>query len=362
MTDDPFANPSEVKPAKRGLAEVPWGSVPEGVGRYKLPPNVPEAWEPGYDGKWVSRGWMRTTNLVGAYVDTRALHQWEVEMGLKGLADRHDLYEELCTRFGPTSTREDYGKLFERAKDAAKAGAARDRGTLRHEMVEQWITTGQAQGSPLMLLQLAAFREALRRHCLMPVPEYTECLIINDEVGCAGRFDTANRCLLSGDLHIGDLKSKRRHFFTLLEARAQLAVYAHATAVWDTGRLCYVEPPPFNREVGHIFHMPVDGDPDTGEPVVFVLELDLVKGWETARFARKIVDDRSEAKSKLSLAGARRPLPIPTVELYARWLSEVEVLEEGSRLVQEAQDIGVWCAELEAVAAAAARRLLALTG
>lgn len=339
-----------------GPQEKVWGNVYNG--RYHLPRlDDPSRHQP--------RGWMRTSNLIGAYSETRALHEWEVEVACRGLIVSPELYEKLCV-MPEDATRNDFLAWFEECKTAAKANAAAVRGTARHNMMEGWLLTGREAGTPSMLLQLAELKRALLQHLLTPVRELTERIIVNDELQCAGRFDCALSDLQNGKLLMADLKTKRRQFWTLLEVRAQLAVYARATCMWDPQGQHYTDMPPFDPDEGVIIHMPQDGQLDEqgrpGPPVVHLMNADLRKGWRTALRAREVVDDRAEAKSKATLDGCLRPHPgITFVEAYARRFASVGSLAEGSALVREIQHLTgslTMPPELNQAAGAAVTRLM----
>lgn len=347
-----FATASDLTPAKRQYA---WGVV-RANGRYHLPPLVSEAWQPNYAGKHQPWGWMRMSNVIGAYSDQRALQLWQDEMALRGFAERHDLYERLCVMPADAS-REKWVALAEEARIAAKANAPAARGTARHDMLETWLTQSRAVGTVSMKLQLTEIITAFNDHLLRPVPELTERIIVNEQIQAAGRFDGAVIDLQTGELLIDDLKTKRRQFWTMLEVRAQLAGYTHATAMWCPRTLCYVDPPRFSQDIGIVVHLPVDGD-ENGKPVVHLLDADLRKGWKTARRAYNVVKDRSEAKSAQGLACKRIPPKLTDVERYALLLAAVETPAEGSKLLAEiSAKVGTVPLELQEVAEQSAMRL-----
>lgn len=334
--------------------EKRWGNVYNG--RYHMPPmDDPNAWLPGGAERHISRGVMRTSNLSGALSDTRALNLWEQRKALDGIRSSIRLQEELSVLRDPTD--DQLNAFFEKAKDAGGGSEAARRGTARHDMLEEWLTTGRETGTAGMRLQMDVIRETLKEHLFEPVTELTERIVYNDEVKCAGRWDGVLRDLQTGELHIDDLKTKRRQFWTMLEVRTQLAIYARGTAMWDGARGCYVEMPVLNLDEAYVLHLPVDGD-DEGRPVCHVLRADIQKGWKSALLAREVVDLRSEAKRVGTLRDAVRPHPgVTLVELYAGRFASVANAQEGGALVAECVRLGVWCPELETVASLAAERL-----
>ena len=354
MTEDLFA---DVEPAPQALVTG---------GRYRLP---------NRDGSHHPGGWMRATNLASALSDQRALMIWEAERILLGVRARPDLVDELSVMdvyaMEPAILRKELGRLVELAKQYAKADEGARRGRARHDMVERWHTAGVETGTPAMRAQLSSYRAVLDAHGLVAVPGLQERVIIVEELNVAGRLDTvledtaASMARGNPDWRIADLKTQRA-FWSLMEVRAQLAIYAHADAMWneETGR--YEDMPPVDQELGHVMWMPKDRPEDWPADHAYdvqVLDIDLVKGWSTALRAYEICQDRSEAKSAATLRGMFRPLPagasvaMTTVETYAARFASCETLADGSRLVEAARADGLWGPELAEAARRAAARI-----
>ena len=302
------------------------------------------------------RGWMRTSNLAGALSDTRALSEWEQRVMLTGFRERPDLYAELSVLTPDADGKLPKGeldKILVRAKTAGKGDAASIQGTAQHKVLETRLLTGELIGTPAMRAYQLALETLLREHHLVLKSELTERIVVNDEVKCAGRFDAALTDRLTGLLHIADLKTKQGAFWSLLEPRAQLAIYANATAMWDAKGASYVDMPAFDRAIGIVMHIPQGGPTWDAESASYtdmpeLLNMDLAKGWRTALRAYEIVCDRSEARSTAALRDAVRPHPgLPTVERYARLLMTVDTPADGSALIAEITGRGMWCGELE---------------
>ena len=308
MTDHLFSTKAPPVPGEQKL----YGHVYNG--RYhmpRLPGDVPAKgcvpWEPG--------GLTRTTNLVGAFADTRALNIWEQEQVLLGLTRDPLLYELLCKivqdadRAGVNwlslrdhpdvrqaltgSVQDSKSCLVEMAKQAAGANEARDAGTAQHEVWEERAASGRLTGTASQQRQAVMLENLLRENHLRRVPGLSERVIRNTEVDCAGRFDDVLQDERTGECFMGDLKTKRRRFFTWQETDAQLAIYVRARYMLRRDGAGY-EPGPLGRvnmERGIILHAPSDG----GQP--FLRTADLVSGWDTALMARRIVDKRAYSKS-----------------------------------------------------------------
>lgn len=329
VTDDPFATASEIEPAVR---EKVFGQVENG--RYWLPdPADPLAWEPGAIGaKPFPRGFMRTSNLVGAYSELRALMIWSQHRVLEGMIERPDLYADLSVL-----PRDEEGKIpyrdGQRITEAALSAAKADRwsviGTAYHKALEIRLTTGALVGTREIRDGILALEAHMRACLLRPAPALTERVVVNTKVMCAGRFDVPVYDLAGETpvLKMADLKTKRKQFWSVLEVRAQLAVYANADAMWDDALGCYVQPPAFDPTEGIILHLPQGGGP------LELLRMDLVAGWRTALRAREVVDDRASAKSAPYLRSLTiSPAVLDTVHAACARLALVESLTEGSEV------------------------------
>jgi hypothetical protein len=366
---DPFATPEAVKVSHRG--EIITG------GRYRLPHR---------DGTHKTRGWMRVTNLVSAYSDQFGLRMWEIEQVLLGLthgATLGDLPEELVSALyaellaagldtmEKAERREWVEGFVERAKDASGGNAGAKYGTHRHAVVE-----AHHAGLPLgyqtapTRRQLALYASALERNKLVALPGMQERRVLIESLEAVGTLDNILQDLITELLLIGDLKTQKR-FWTYLEIGAQFSCYANADAMWDEETGKWVDMPKVSRDIGLILWMPRPVCPvvDCGktlpcaehpgpdpEPRVDIYEVDLVAGWKTARRAFEVVRDRAEARAKHSPRAWLRPAPPVTLtEQYAARFAAVESKAEGSALVAEARQAGVW----SEILADCARRALA---
>jgi hypothetical protein len=328
-----------------------WGFA-EDLGRYWLPdPGDPAAWEPGSIGaRHFPRGFMRTTNLISAYSDTRALSVWEQSKMLRGLRARPDLYAELSVadrdENGDLTYRESR-RIAEAALRAGGADAAALQGVAQHRVLEHRLLTGELIGTPEMQDGQLALEALLKAHLLKPAAEYAERTVVNTHLKCAGRFDVplwdVGAYAEKGErLLMADLKTKKKQFWSVLEQRAQLAVYARADAMWDEELQCYVTPPPFDLDEGVIMHLPQRQEdlPEEMRTSVQLIRADLRKGWATACRAREVVDDRAEAKSAPMLRDIiMRPAPFTTLAQFAARLALVDSLPEGSEVLSLAAEV-----------------------
>lgn len=306
------------------MASARHGERVDSIGRYKLPllPGEagPKSKQPdGAPADWVSGGVQSATNLAGAIVETRELGIWERERTQLGLAMRPDLYERMA--FAVRKAQRDYesdhdghitapgvrladvapvlktelGLIHDEAKRTAGGDAASAQGTIRHDVWEERAKSDLLFGTPQINDQVRRLEALLAEHHLVRLKGLQERTVRNVALRAAGRFDDVlmvTRGSEQGTMLMADLKTKRRKFYSLLEVRIQLAVYA--TAEWMLGEDgCYLPGPKHHvsQQWGIILRMPADG----GAPEL--IRVNLVKGFEHAALARAVCDARSEAKS-----------------------------------------------------------------
>jgi hypothetical protein len=268
-------------------------------------------------GDWVPGGITRTTNLIGAFTESRALNIWEQEQLLIGLVKAPSLYEELTVRIHQEELNGvDFSRLRDfpelrvflsgspqhedecivgRAKQAAGANEARQAGTNRHTAWEVRLATGELIGTPGMQSQILSLEALLKEKGLERIPHLSERTIRNTTYNCAGRFDDILLETATGRLLIADYKSKKRKFFSWLETDAQLAIYASAQYMVQAQAWRGYEDGPARLGVdqteGVVLHVPSNGD----RP--YLRRADLQRGRQIAELARKVVDERAYGKS-----------------------------------------------------------------
>lgn len=329
MTSSLFASSNEIEgPAaeRATMASAPFGERIDHLGRYKMPLLPGEA-GPKSGGDWVPRGVQSATNLAGSIVDTRQLAIWERERSQMGLAKRHDLRERLSLAVNMAEMQamkagtdlfgagvkirevapglaEELDAIHKKAKQAAGGNAGAQAGTNRHDVWEAKAATGRLFGTPEINDQVEALEQLLADNHLRRVPGLSERTVRNVALKAAGRFDDVLQDTRTGELFMADLKTKRRQFYSWLEVRIQLAVYASAEwmltnfspaeiGAQDALRGQYVPGPLHyvSQDWAIILHMPADGAPPNLYPA------NLTKGLAAARVARQVCDMRSEAKS-----------------------------------------------------------------
>lgn len=337
FTEDPAADFAD----RTTMATARVGERVDSIGRYKMP-LLPGESGPKSGGDWVPGGIQSATNLAGAIVESRQLGIWERERTQIGLALRPDLVERMSFLINRMSAvqgvdlsrlnESEEGKrikaelslIHDEAKQSAGGNLAAQRGTNRHDAWEARATTGRLFGTPEVNAQIEALEKLLERKGLERVPGLHERTVRNTTLRAAGRFDDVLRttrdihalsgggcdshgnCIPAGTLLMSDLKTKRRSYYSWLEVRIQLAVYATAewmlpTDFWEDvgyqrGPKDYV-----SQDWGVILWAPSDG----AEPQL--KRCNLRKGFAHAMLARQVCDARSEGKSVAAHAEAEWP-------------------------------------------------------
>ncbi len=318
MTDeDDFWDEAPGQPVY-GLGE----DVGKRRGRYHFPD------PPGYvRTKGAAPGFMRMTNLAGAFSDQRRLQLWRERMILLGLREDEVLFDELAAAPIETMT-PDEAKAFleghaDKAASVAKGDQGSRRGTARHVMVQTYLETGVITGTRSMRFQMESLLEALEANHLDILPGWSERRVCNPRYHVIGTLDMGVMCRLTGQCGIVDLKTQKE-FWSYLEIAGQQAGYDSAEWTWEgaadeTGRwvrrpvewdlLGRPGGPADGKRVALLAHMPQE--PGPGQLPVEIHEVDLSFGLEVLDCALENVRLRSigGATSEARRIGGKRPVP-----------------------------------------------------
>ncbi len=329
-----------------GFADIAMGTRHPTLNRYKLPlmpgesgvKSLPPGAEP-----WVPGGVQSATNLAGSISETRGLGIWERERSQLGLAMDARLYDRLAMLvrsaladgldLGEKLKDSELGKrvraelelIHKEAKDICGANEASRKGTAFHDGWEQrapggTALFGQRVREPGEGRMFVALESLLERAGLERVPGLQERVVRNVALRAAGRFDDVLRTTREivweveergrhvipvGTMLMADLKTKKDPFWSWLEVRIQLAVYASAELMLKGSG--YIPGPKFHvsQQWGVVLHMPQDGKP----PVL--KRVNLVAGLRAAQLARQVCDERSEGKSVATHGEAEWPSEQP---------------------------------------------------
>jgi hypothetical protein len=307
MTDLDFF---DAAPSDQDLYEVRGG-------RYRFPP------PPGYQPN--PRGWMRMSNLAGAFSDQRALQLWLERMTLLGLlANEGLIFDELAALPDDALDRDTLAEVAERARTAAGGDKGARKGTARHLMMEGYLNTGEINGHRRMRLQMDDLLREMDAQGLEFLPGWSERKVWHPIAGgTMGTLDTRVLCRHTGQIGVFDLKTQKR-FWTYQESAGQQWGYSTAHWVWEgpesaAGRwVPYVDDAGPNtllgrpggvaegRPVALLAHMPSEGGP------VQIHEVDIGYGGAVMTLAAAVVELRSIGKSVAAgrAVGGQRPLPV----------------------------------------------------
>jgi hypothetical protein len=247
---------------------------------------------PDADGK--TTGWTRVTTFADALANPYALSLWQQRMVALGIGRRPDLLALSSTIAGPED-KEPLADIVRQAHEAAGTHADANTGTALHDARKHHLKTGEI--NPLFAQELTAYERALREHGIRSNPEWTEKVCIVPEYHVAGRLDEIGLCA-DGKYRIVDTKTGKLEPYNHLKFTIQVAMYAHASAMWDEAAKRYVLMPPIERDYALIVHV------RPGSDRAEVHRVNIGMGWVLARLCQEVRDARK-------MDGLITPAPIP---------------------------------------------------
>jgi hypothetical protein len=322
-------------------------------GRYVIPD--PET------GKEIS--WTRATTFAKTIGDTFALHKWQLRMLLKGLALRPD----LMAMASATDVRDDLDKIAQDAMEAAGSKVGANIGTAVHALTEKVDGGELVTGVPPLLTKLIdSYAAALPAHNLRtlssPGGPMIEKVIICPDLGVAGTLDRILYALdavgtwTAGDRMIGDVKTAKNIGYAWMEIAVQLAIYAHASAIWNPKTREFEEMPKVDQRIAVVMHCPVPETADDGYTDLY--QVDIATGWEYALLSKLVRTARSNKRlavrlgqpmsAQLSAGSLVAPAKAPEPIDYRARIDEATCKADLSAIWSEAMAAGKWTDELEA--------------
>lgn len=332
MTSAQSRNGTSIPMATDPLWDEPEESLYNKKKRYNLP---------HMDGSPYPMGYMRCTNLAGAFADQKALMDWREGKVMLGLRAREDLYMEFsATNFEAMTDDERKAALKEFAEksgNAAQADEGSTRGTAHHLMVGAHHEHGARIGTKAMQQRLIAYERLLEEKKLEAVPGLQERVVVWFKGDVAGKFDNVYVCQRTGCLLIGDLKAQEK-FYSMQEAEIQLAVYAHADALWNREKRKWEPMPRVRKDVGVIVHM------DKNSTNVELKRVNIARGWRNAQLALEIVRQRSACKNAETMRETTWMLldEVDVKDPYVSRIQESCTLSELRHAVDLCKAVSVW--------------------
>lgn len=303
----------------------------DGKNRYLIP-------DPDNPGKTIA--WTRATNLAKVLAETEALQRWGERMVVQGLTQRGDLLAQAQSVQDPASYdgRKTLDRVARAAKDAAGAWTRANQGTSLHTLTER-VDTGKIDPAEINTPwggMIRAYVDAMNKAGVTILPEHVERTVIVKRFKVAGTFDRIVR-MPNGELWIADLKTGRSLDYSMGDIAIQLALYAHADAIYDFELEQFLPMPEVSQTQALIMHMPVEA---TG---VTLHRVNIIHGWEAAHLAEKVKHWR---KFKgLSEPVVNVPVEAEDLGLSQKWVGrivEAKSADELGLIWREATAAGEW--------------------
>lgn len=305
---DEFDTPAAAQEPKRDR----WG-------RYLLPD--PES------GK--EKAWTRATTWASTVADTYGLTQWQLRMVAKGIAMRRDLYALAAAT--PVEDRKTFDRLVNDAKEAAAASSGANLGTALHAFTER-VDRGEVVDAPdPWQADVDAYRAAMVTNKVTVHRQWIERITIVRDLSVAGTFDRI--VTVDGVNLIADVKTGKDLAYSWGEIAIQLAIYAHADAIWNDRTGTYEPMPDVDRSRAIVMHLPV------GQGWCQLHEVDITAGWEMARTCATVRDWRkrrdlaaplgqvtvgdplAKVRERSNTLGARITAAASVADLEALWVA-----------------------------------------
>lgn len=288
---------------------------------------------PHPDGRHKANGWMRMTNLAGAFADQRQLQEWELRTQLLGIHRRPDIIDQLIAE--PLDGLDDKTRksLLSRyattLKDVGGGNVGAARGNMAHAAVEAEYAGVPLNLRPRLRAKLDNYLTKMASHGLVTVPGLQERIVLLEEFEVAGKLDNVVWDQEWNIHRIADLKTQRA-FYSWLEIVIQLKGYTSAPLIWEgpkTGGRWVEFPVPLDPSTGIVAWMPhehPDGDPDA----VDIFEVEIWHGRRLLELAHEIVKERAAAKSKTRPWAGVRGTFVSASEAWSRRLAEAQSMDE----------------------------------
>lgn len=259
-----------------------------------------------------ARGYTRATTIAEVLDDRYNLELWKMRQVAVGLSRRSDL---LALVAADESDKKAVNAACKEAMDAAESGAAANTGTALHRILER-VDTGEltVDSVPEMFTDVVGrYRSALDAAGVRVEADACEQVHVLEGLTepIAGMAD--NHVLIGGRRYIADKKTGAGLDYGAGGFAVQLAIYAHATSIYDYATDTHRDMPEVDTERGLIIHVPAAGGPVT------LHWIDIAAGWEAlqralwARTWRKRSDLLSDYERPADHAPARiEPVGIAT--------------------------------------------------
>jgi hypothetical protein len=296
-------------------------------GRYLLP-------DPGEPGATSTLPWTRATTFAKSIADTFGLAKWELRQVAKGLTLRQDLFALAASC--SADDKKTLDQVCSDAKEAAASSSGANLGTALHTFTERVDRGEQVNVPPPWDADVTAYGKALDEAGITVLPEYIERIVVVRQFNVAGTLDRVVRLDATGRLYIDDTKTGRNLSYSWTEIAIQLALYAHADAMWNGAAGRYEAMPEVDQDTALVVHLPV------GQATAEVHEVDITAGWQAAQLCA----DVRAWRARKGLSRPLQPKPAKTdiagsAEATQR-LTRASLFNAIKRARSEAELIRIW--------------------
>lgn len=239
------------------------------------------------NGNGPAKPYTRATTVSSTLSDSFGLTKWKMRTLALGLATRDDIYARIAAS-EPTD-KKGLDRLCEDALEAGRSSAGANYGTALHEAVAR-LNRGETVTMPApWQADLDAYQQAVADSELTIHPEYIEQICVLDDVKVAGTFDLVVT-LPDGTLAVADLKTGQSLDFSWHEIAIQLALYAHASDIYNPDNGFRQPMPAVRTDLALVIHLPAGRNQCTLHTV------DIAQGWEAAQLALNVREWRSRKR------------------------------------------------------------------
>lgn len=346
---------------------------------YPLPPHLPGRFLPTFSNNRYrlpdpvtgdTRSFTRATTVAKVLDDTFMLNQWRTRKVLTGLSARTHLQADLAQIMDTVASgtvdaaweRKALNGLADECGKVANTDQASEFGTAVHDWAA-WVDMGLLSVHQIPEIFRPYVLENLRlqaRHQLLPVPKYTERIVMNSTLRMAGTIDRIyvdpRRQHHADGMVLGDVKTSKTMLFSALAFCIQLAFYHSCDLMLSEDGTTWEPMPLMWPDVAYIMHLPSDAvEPASVQPI------NLELGRQALDLAVAVRDMRRRADKEAKVS-ADTLAPVPDFE---RWFAARLALQTSptpasvAGVWEENQDI--WTDALTEIGLATARALTSET-
>jgi len=250
-------------------------------------------------------GFTRATTVAKTLDAEGGLADWRSTMAITGLMMRRGLRAQWEALIAETAGDPWYNSPGSKAqakalvKECQEAGGSNDRAKVGNAL--HAITAAVDAGKDIAHLSdetatdVAAYVAGLSQAGIQVLPEYIEQMVVLDDWQVAGTFDRV--ATVNGVQMIADLKTGDNLEYSWLQIAVQLAIYAHADAIYQQGNAANgskdqrLPMPQVDQARALVMHLPA------GQGRLDLYLVDIARGWEAFQHSMWTRGWRSTAKA-----------------------------------------------------------------